>query len=64
MSTRNVIDFAAARRRIDATAIQHNATAVELEFVPKPPTLLERMRHTLTDAQLAELVRVALEESK
>lgn len=52
-----IVDFPAARRRVEAQ-IEH-----EIEFTPRA-TLLDRYRRGLTDAQLAELVRVALEECK
>jgi uncharacterized membrane protein len=50
-----VLDFAASRRRIEARA-EHS-----MEFVPRA-TLIERMAATMTKAELAEALHLALNE--
>lgn len=62
-----VLDFAAAKRRVLASAeysieIDARAIPVDYEFTPRA-TLLERFARSLTDAELAELLRDTLEES-
>lgn len=63
-----VLDFQAARRRIESRAehsieVDARAIPVEMEFVPRA-TLIERFARNLTDAELAELIQVTLEECK
>lgn len=62
MNKRNVIDFTAARRRIDALSVEHNTPFVLIPI--RRPTLVEQLRIRLTQEELAELVTVTLEESK
>lgn len=52
-----VLDFTKARQRIEARA-EHS-----VEFTPRA-TLIERMAAHMSDAQLAELISVTLEESR
>jgi hypothetical protein len=52
-----VLDFTSARQRLEARA-EH-----AIEFTPRA-TLIERMAARMTDAQLAELIHVTLEECK
>lgn len=65
MST--VIDFGAARRRIEQLARLHTVrqlrAIVEIEYTPRL-TLGERIARSAGVEGLAEVARVALEESK
>lgn len=64
MNQQPVIDFAAARSRIEALAEQviEIEPAVEIEFSPHA-TLIERM-HVVHGESLAEVIAIAIEESK